>query len=478
MTIPPNDRPDLMDLLGASWDGRMDEQVRAQIEGLLARDPQAVEHLISFSRFHLDLEWLISAESSQEKALLSVKGSADAAKKQRGQRHLLVGLAGLAASLLVVILGVRNSAPIGHPDLSRAPQPIGRIVRSENAVWADGQGPSQDGAVREHQAIELQRGFAQISLGFGADLSLEGPCRVTLLAEDRVALDRGSLAVRAAKWATGFEVETKNMIAKDLGTWFSVQSDNNGPAEVHVLEGEVLAKSLKASSVPSAPHRLRAHEAINLSQNGTIRSIGFQRKATTERLKQFSPLKPIRIGNTGQGLPVGNKDPNWVVTSGHRDDGPYPQPAVVCVPHGSYGINEPNQSQWISVASGTSKGVPARTPYTFETTFDLTGFDLESVWISGLVLADDGVDEIWLNEKRLDIAAWKNWGYGVRYVDFHPVEIRGGFVPGVNQLAIVVKNETFIYRADHGFDLPDTPNPMALRAEWVAFGRPIAGHRQ
>ena len=111
--------------------------------------------------------------------------------------------------------------------------------------------------------------------------------------------------------------------------------------------------------------------------------------------------------------------------------------------------------------------------YTFETTFDLTGFDLKSIWVSGLVLADDGVDEVWMNGNRLNVARWKDWGYGVTYTRFHPIEIRSGFVPGVNRLAIVVKNETFIYRAERGFDLPETPNPMALRTEWQAFGRPI-----
>ena len=96
------------------------------------------------------------------------------------------------------------------------------------------------------------------------------------------------------------------------------------------------------------------------------------------------------------------------------------------MPHGSYGINEPERSQWISVDRGTTRGVPARSRYTFETTFDLTGFDLSSVWVSGLVLADDGVDEVWLNGKRLNIEPWKDWGYGVIYAIFHPIEIRSG----------------------------------------------------
>ena len=103
-------------------------------------------------------------------------------------------------------------------------------------------------AVREGQTVDLKSGFAQISMGFGADVLLEGPCRARLSSNDRVALERGKLAVRAAKWAIGFKVETDDLVATDLGTWFSVQSGGGTPAEIHVLEGLVLAKPNKANS--------------------------------------------------------------------------------------------------------------------------------------------------------------------------------------------------------------------------------------
>ena len=80
-----------------------------------------------------------------------------------------------------------------------------------------------------------------------------------------------------------------------------------------------------------------------------------------------------------------------MVTAGDDQHGPYPQPAIVCVPHFSYGVNEPERPQRISVYGGTTSGVPARSTYTFETTLDLTGFDISSVWVLGLILTDDGV---------------------------------------------------------------------------------------
>ena len=479
MTAPSNNDSELMDLLSALWDDRLDAVSRERLEELLAsQDFPAIELLTSFTRLHLDLEWLISSRAAHDKAIASLKNLRNVSivgeSEWRWRRWAVRGLAGLAVGILITVVGVWYFARPGIDRLTRAPQPVGRVVRLENAEWSGSDGLQSADAVREGQTVDLKRGFAQISLGFGADILLEGPCRAKLLSNDRVALEQGKLAARAAKWATGFRVETDDLVATDLGTWFSVQSGGGRPAEIHVLEGAVLAKPNNENSSSDALRHLKADEAVHMTREGSFQTIEFRRDASAEKLSTFQPLRPIQMWNSGIGLREGDEDPHWMVTDGDTQDGPYPQPAVVSVPHASHGINQPERSQWISVYRGTTKGVPARSRYTFETTLDLTGFDLSSVWVSGLILADDGVDEVRLNGKRLDIKPWTDWYYGANYVKFHPIEIRSGFVPGINRLAFVVKNETFIEPSKQGFNFPNTPNPMALRTEWQAFGRPIS----
>lgn len=472
-------KSELLDLLSAAWDDRLDVESRARLEALLSQDDfTAVDLLTSYSRLHLDLEWLVSSKTAQNKALSSV-GKLRAAQKVKVRRQLdrrTMGFAGIAAALLLSAFYVWFSAWPGHQHLVRPPLPLGEVVRFENAAPADTPALKPGDAIVEGQTIEFQSGFAQLSLGYGADVLLEGPCRAQFAANNQVTLQRGTLAVRAAKWAFEFKVQTDDLLATDLGTWFSVHSDG-GQSQLHVLEGLVLAKPVQAVASRDMSRRVTADQAVDLLPDGEFRSIQFRRDPAADKLTKFAPLRPFQMWNTGIDLRVGEPDPHWTVTPGGKQPGAAPQPAIVSAPHGSYGINEPQRSQWISVERGTTSGVPARSSYTFETTFDLSGFDLSSVWISGLILADDGVDEVRLNGKRLNIAAWRDWCYGVIYATFHPIEIRSGFVPGVNRLAIVVKNETFIFRSDRGFDLPDTPNPMALRTEWQAFGRPINSAR-
>ena len=286
------------------WDDRLDDASRERLEELLATQGlPAIELLTSFTRLHLDLEWLISSRSAHEKATASLKKFRNVTglgeSERRWRRWAARGLAGIAAGIFIVAIGAWYFARPGINQLTRAPQPVGRVVRLENEVWQSGGQLRTDDAVREGQIVDLKRGFAQISLGFGADILLEGPCRATLLSTDRVALEQGRVGVRAAKWATGFKVETEDVVATDLGTWFSVQSGGGGPAEIHVLEGAVQASPVNKNIAPEATRRVNADEALHVTRDGAFQAIGFRREAATERLTQFQPLRPIQIWNTG-----------------------------------------------------------------------------------------------------------------------------------------------------------------------------------
>lgn len=478
-------RSELLELLSALWDDRLDAASRARLEELLSRnDFAAIDLLAAFTRLHLDLEWLVSSKTAHEKTMASLQRIHARSERLVGWHDRLEGwrqnwrkisVVGLSASLLLLAVYHWYFTRPGIDGLVRPPQTVGEVVRLESAAGAR-ETPLRPGdPVLEGQTIDVQRGFAQLSMGVGADVLLQGPCRARIVSGGRIALERGKLAVRAAHWAIGFKVETSDLVATDLGTWFSVQSDDGSPSEIHVLEGRVRANLVNQDGRNGGAYQLRADEAVQTSGNGDFEAIAARRDTVATQLSKFQPLRPINVWNTGIGLDDGDPDPHWVVTAGSDQNGPYPQPAIVCVPHRSYGVNEPDRSQWISVDRGTTDGVPARSTFTFETTFDLTGFDPSSVWVSALVLADDGVDEAWLNGKRLNIASWTDWRYGINYVKFHPISIRDGFVPGTNRLAFVVKNESFIVPTDRGFDVPNTPNPMALRVEWRAFGRPTGG---
>ena len=94
-------------------------------------------------------------------------------------------------------------------------------------------------------------------------------------------------------------------------------------------------------------------------------------------------------------------------------------------------------SKWITpvVAGGfAASNDPGAVDYLYQTTFDLSGIDLSSARITGLVTADNEVQDILLNGHSIGFANAP--GYG----SFTGFSIAGGFVDGLNTLAFRVGN--------------------------------------
>jgi hypothetical protein len=105
--------------------------------------------------------------------------------------------------------------------------------------------------------------------------------------------------------------------------------------------------------------------------------------------------------------------------------------------------------------------------YTFETEFDLAAYDLSTVTLVAQVMADNGVTAVRINGQPVK---FKPWVESVRtvYNKFHNIEINGDFVQGINKIQFDVWNGINGY-------YPESKNPMAMRVEWQAFGRPRSG---
>jgi hypothetical protein len=474
------DELELMELVGQTWDDRMTPEVAERLEELLSRgDGERVKLLSNLTRMHLSLELVVSlnnAHAKAEQAIARLKSNKSRPVLNPSSLKALVaiaagfGLALLGYWLLVSSGGSQQLAAVDatRPVMTRPKLPVGRLFSQIRTQWADGYQVQDGQTLIEGQVIDLVEGVGQISLDFGAEVVVRAPCRLTLVAGDLVTLESGTIMVKAASWAKGFKVRTRELLATDLGTQFVVSADTTNGSELHVLEGLVIASSLKQAS---AERKTGAHRAIRVNREGHLESVAFRRDSIADSLRLVSPLRRIKIANTGVALKEGDKDPRWSISAGDSRFGPYPQPATVCVPDKKYGENDPARSQWISVKDGTTTGVPARTSYTFTTRFDLTGVDSRSVRLTALIRADNGVKEVRLNGKRLPISPWREWWVGATFFDFHMIEISNGFVPGSNMLAIVVDNETELSTVNGQIQEKETPNPMSLRVEWLASGR-------
>jgi hypothetical protein len=485
---------DLLSLIATVLGGGATPEQVQQLNDLLESDSQAVELFTLFSQQEVDLRHVLKTDCVHAMSGKRLAGAGSAARsanvveKQPLITHFMrrmMPVLAAAAMLLVLIAAIQRSLP---PDkvakradshasiandkivpaiVTKPPAPVAVLTSESGAVW---QGPKifRGQSLREGDAVTLVKGELRISMGFGAEIAAKGPCALRIIARDRVQLEFGEVAVHVADWAHGFVVETPTMEVVDLGTTFVVSASRNESVEASVIKGQVRVNPRQVAN--GSPRTILVSEGESLLVERTGRQTNLPLKP--EGLIDFGsehPFRPIGLHNSGFGFGVGEEDPNWRVVAGPTDatfSGP--QFAAVCVPDERYMANDPKSSQWVSMTKWRA-ATPLAT-YTFETKFDLTGFDLSTVRLFGRFLADNGIKEVRVNGKPVILESWVDNARGQYFSlpQFRTVNVTSGLVPGVNTIQIDVLNGR-IYSPN---DDSTVPNPVALRVEWEGFGRP------
>lgn len=108
------------------------------------------------------------------------------------------------------------------------------------------------------ERFELAEGTVKLRTRRGAALVIEAPAVFRFESPRRLRLEKGRLAADVPPPAKGFTVITPDGDAVDLGTRFGIDVTGRGRSEIHVFEGEVVARL----SGPGDPRSLRGGEAF------------------------------------------------------------------------------------------------------------------------------------------------------------------------------------------------------------------------
>ncbi len=465
------------------------------LELLLLEDDQAVSRFVEFTRQDVELRHAFRIGLIDHEPRPSMpRGSAKPIPRRRGASRLwlspgaiAVAMAGLAACVAVVLQPWPQpwrpadvaSQPVERPSIEVEPvvfshvppAPVATLTTHRGAKW-EGRQLVDGQSLSEGDRIHLVAGEARVSMGFGAEITAKGPCALRFIAADRIELESGEVAVHVAEWARGFAVETSAMEVVDLGTTFTVSASPDASAETNVIKGQVRVSPRQASQDGLRSVLVSEGETLRVDPQGR-RSAG----ATDDldiawwgEWATLAPYRPIVVHNTGHDIDVGDEDPHWRVIEGPADSFSGPQFAVVCVPDERYLPNERDTSQWVSMANWRNASPNA--VFTFQTTFDLAGFDLQTTQLFGRFLADNGIREVRVNGKSVALESWSDNASGQKFEhpQFRTVNVTSGLVDGTNVIEVDVWNGTFVTTPPK-----PTPNPMALRVEWQAFGRMTPG---
>ena len=232
-----------------SDDGQLPPDDAVRLNDLLRGDVDACERSLN----HMAIDAQLTREAAPE-----VSPALPFAPKHpvlHTSHRLSLGWVAAAAILIVGALawfttGSRNEPP-----------PIATVLFAEGTEWR-GFAPEEGHALKVG-TIHLQKGIAVIRFHGGAEVALSGDTDLELVTSGSARLTQGQAFVRSADGAEGFHLETPTCKLLDLGTEFSAQVSKEDGTQVHVLEGEVAARTLGKD--PSSERILKRGEAMRFA---------------------------------------------------------------------------------------------------------------------------------------------------------------------------------------------------------------------
>ena len=415
---------EISDLAMRASDDRLNVTQRTRLNDLLESSDDACRALLFCGIMDAELAVHASEEAAQDRALEAITSDASAVQYAPSARKLprrrdsrfsrwfpRVALTCLILCVAVLFFKGRDVVPsaTSAPSVNlatRMPQPVGSLTSAPQAKFT-GRSPSVGDSFTEGDVVVLDSGEAHVSLASGVEFILKGPAKLKFDSANHVELRSGVLTAHVAAWGSGFTVDTSAMRVVDLGTKFAVSASSDD-VETQVLQGQVRVQPLASTVSGRRSVLLTQGEGIRVD-SGADEPIRFvaQKDRFPETTEKFRPFKPVSLFNSGIGLAEGDEDPHWRITGGPKGASfKKPQFAVVCTPDERYAANEPQRSQWLSFAKDIRPGGLANSVYTFETTFDLTGFDPSTVIVAAQMLADNGVHAVRINGKSVPIVPW------------------------------------------------------------------------
>ncbi|MCG8511304.1 MAG: FecR family protein, partial [Rhodospirillales bacterium] len=183
---------------------------------------------------------------------------------------------------------------------------VATLICTLDAVWAErhvqvrqGEGhkpaPLQSGAeLREGDKYTLRSGFAQLGTKRGAIVTLEAPCEIMLLGENRVKLSQGMLVGKCPTVESrGFTVDTPTTRIVDLGTEFGVVAYANGETDLEVFDGEVTIAPVVNNRVNATPTHVTSGQSVHVRGG----QVAVRTTRTTPSQSRFA--RSVALGEAG-----------------------------------------------------------------------------------------------------------------------------------------------------------------------------------
>ena len=236
------DRVELNELCSALVDGQLTETQHARLQKMLIDSAEA-------RRFYVRSMELSASLYSYASEMQSEPVEPRNIIRPTFWRRWSVPLAAAAVVTIGVWIG-RSLLPESLTPGDDEREFIARISGSKDPLWVGGVAFQNGDELHRGQRLELTSGFAEITFDSGALLVVEGPASMDLDSAWQATLRRGTIKANIPQEAIGFKVSNASVDVVDLGTEFSMTAEDDGTAEVFVLNGQVEVEPRSTDASP------------------------------------------------------------------------------------------------------------------------------------------------------------------------------------------------------------------------------------
>ncbi len=163
-----------------------------------------------------------------------------------------------------------------------------------------------NGAMLKGETHSLKGGSVELITSRGARIVIEAPAVFRFESAQRLRMMSGRLSAEVPPAAKGFTVVTPSGDAVDLGTRFGVDVPVSGAAEIHVFQGEVIAKALGNTNKQS----LRGGNAVTMDGGVSM----------ARELRSSAFIQADEMNGLSAGLAAGQRARSEVALAAMRND--------------------------------------------------------------------------------------------------------------------------------------------------------------
>ena len=189
--------------------------------------------------------------------VLQIEDAIRANRRRTLSRAMAAACVVVLAALAFQLAGLRKSAPT----LRITAGPSSKYTVSGNGKAGDSRSDLEPGA-----SVTLSEGTLELAFSNGVQSIIQAPASFILQSAQKLGMEMGVARFEVPEHARGFTVVTPRLEVVDLGTAFGVVEQPDEPAQAHVFEGEIKAKTRTEEKMTL----LKAGVAVEESSQGQL----------------------------------------------------------------------------------------------------------------------------------------------------------------------------------------------------------------